>query len=172
MLKSKNFVCLVVAGLLLHGFRSAPLYAQEKLSSVAQKAQSIVEAAHAYISENSEDMDAVQKALEKDPRFRDDEKELYIFMHRYDIEKKEAVCCGQGIRPELLGKNMWQLRTPTGRLLFYEIAELVEKEGKGWLEYEWLNPYKRKIQIKVSYVMKIVLKNGQKAWVGCGFWKE
>ena len=144
----------------------------EKLSPFAKKAKAIVEAAYDYINEHSDDMDAVQKALEEDPRFRDDANELYVYMHAYNAENKEAICVGQGIRPELIGKNMWDLRTPNGRLLFHELAEMMEKDDKGWLEYEWLNPYKKKIQTKLSYTMKIVLKDGRKAWVGCGFWKE
>ena len=63
-------------------------------------------------------MDAVQRALETDPRFRDEQDQLYVFMHACNVEKREAICVGQGIKPELLGKNMWSLSTPTGRMPF------------------------------------------------------
>ena len=86
--------------------------------------------------------------------------------------KKKPFVAPMGVRPELVGKNMWSLRTPNGRLLFYELSELAERYGEGWLEYDWLNPFTKKIQTKRSYVKKIVLKDGRKAWVGCGFWKE
>lgn len=86
--------------------------------------------------------------------------------------RKKAVCCGQGSRPELVGKNMWHLRTPTGRLVFHEIARMIEKDGKGWIEYDWLNPYTKTIQTKISYVKGISLGDRGKAWVGCGFWKK
>ena len=145
---------------------------EDGLSPVSLKAKQIVEAAHAYILVHSDDMAAVQRALENDPRFFDHDQELYVFVHCYNIEKKEAICCGQGIRPELVGKNMWFLRTPNGRLLFNEMAQIVEKDGEGWIEYEWLNPYKKKIQTKRSYFKGIVLKDGRKCWVGCGFWKK
>jgi len=141
------------------------------LSPLAQKAKSIVEAAHAYVQEHSSDMDAVQKALMTDPGFRDNSDGLYIFMHCYNPEKEEAICCGQGVRPDLLGKNMWRLRTPNGRLLFHEFFELIEKKGEGWIEYEWLHPTQKKVQTKQSYVMKVILKDGRKAGIGCGFWK-
>lgn len=144
----------------------------EVLSPVALKAKAIVEAAHAYIRAHSDDMTAVQRALQHDSRFIDHDKGLYIFMHCYNAEKKEAICCGQGVRPELVGKNMWHLRTPNGRLLFHEMARIMERDGKGWIEYDWLNPYTKSIQTKLSYVKGIVLKDGRKAWVGCGFWKE
>ena len=145
---------------------------KEGLSPFSKKAKAIVEAAHSFIRANSHDMSVVQKALENDPRFFDHEKKLYVFVHCYNAAKEEAICCGQGIRPELVGKNMWHLRTPNGRLLFHEITQMIEANGKGWIEYEWLNPYTKKIQTKRSYMKKIILKDGQKAWVGCGFWKE
>ena len=141
-------------------------------SSVAQKAKAIVEAAHVFVLEHSDDMAAFQKALQNDPAFSDHEKKLYIFMHCYNKEQQEAVCCGQGIRPELVGKNMWFLRTPNGRLIFHEFANMIEKNGEGWIEYDWLNPYRLKIQTKMSFLKGITLRNGQKAWVGCGFWKS
>ncbi len=145
---------------------------ETRLSPVALKAVEIVDAAYTYILEHSDNMTAVQQVLQEDPRFFDREKELYVFVHCYNVKEKEAICCGQGVRPELVGKNMWRLRTPNGRLLFHEMAEMVEKSGGGWIEYEWLNPYKKRIQTKRSYFKGIVLKDGRKAWVGCGFWKE
>lgn len=152
------------------------LAAAEKaaISSPARKDKAIamVKAVHAYVSRHGEDMAAVQKALETDPRFRDDENQLYIFMHAYDFQKKEAICIAQGIRPELVGKNMWRLRTPNGRLLFQEEVALVEQKDEFWLEYEWLNPYTKTIQTKQSFFKKIILKDGRNAWIGCGFWKE
>jgi signal transduction histidine kinase len=149
-------------------------WAQEKepLSPVALKAMEIVDASYAYILEHSDDMSAVQQALQNDSRFHDHDKELYVFMHCYNVKEKEAICCGHGIRPELVGKNMWHLRTPNGRLLFHEMARMAERDGGGWIEYEWLNPYKKRIQTKCSFFKGIVLKDGRNAWVGCGFWKQ
>ncbi len=144
----------------------------EELSQLAMKAKAIVEAAHSFIIDHSDDMSFVQKALQEDPRFSDHDKRLYIFMHAYNAEKEEAICIGQGIRPEFIGKNMWSLRTPNGRLVFHEMIELAEQYDEFWLEYEWLNPYTKTIKTKFSFFKKIVLKDGRKAWVGCGFWKE
>ena len=144
----------------------------QDLSPVALKTKQIVEAACSYISAHSEDMQAVQHALQNDSRFIDHKDRLYIFMHCYNAEKKEAVCCGQGIRPELVGRNMWHLRTPNGRLLFQEIEQLIKRDGGGWLEYDWLNPYTNKIQTKRSYVKGAILKDGRKVWIGSGYWKD
>jgi signal transduction histidine kinase len=125
-------------------------------SPVAQKAKTIVEAASDYIRTHSKDMVAVQNAIRSDPRFSDPENALYVFMHCYDVARKEAIVCAHGIRPELIGKNMWHLRTPNGRLLFHEIARMVEKNGGGWIEYDWLNPFSNRLQTKISYVKGVV----------------
>ena len=170
-----KYISVYISALFVFCIISVPFVsAQERevLSPVAMKAKAIVDAAHSFIRAHSDDMPAVQKALQKDPRFIDHDKKLYVFVHCYNAAKEEAICCGQGIRPELVGKNMWHLRTPNGRLLFHEIMQMIEANGKGWIEYEWLNPYTKKIQTKCSYVRGIVLKDGRKAWVGCGFWKE
>ena len=140
-------------------------------SPVSLKTRQIVEAAYKFTKENSSDMQKVQKALQTDSRFFDNDLELYIFMHAYSRDKKEAVVCAHAVRPELIGKNMWHLRTPNGRQLFAELTDLIEEEGEGWLEYEWLNPFTNKIQTKVSFIKGIVLNDGRTAWIGCGFWQ-
>ena len=141
-------------------------------SPLALKTKAIVETAHAYIVEHQDDMPAIQKALQSDPRFIDRDRGLYVFMHCYNAAEKEAICCGQGMRPELVNKNMWHLRTPNGRLLFHELIQMIERDGEGWIEYDWLNPQYNKIQTKVSFVKGILLNDGRKAWVGGGFWKS
>ncbi len=139
---------------------------------LAPKVKTLVEKAHEFVRKQAKDMDAVQKAFASDPRFRDDENELYLFMHAYNAEKKEAICIAQGIRPELVGKNMWGLRTPNGRLLFQEEVALMQNQDQFWLEYEWLNPYSQTIETKRSFFKQIVLKDGRTAWIGCGYWKD
>ena len=143
----------------------------QELSPVSQKAKTMVEAVYEYINSRGQDPAYLQKALETSPDFRDDENRLYIFMHAYDLKKKLAVCIGQGIRPELVGKNMWHLRTPSGRHLFPEFIDLINHHGEGWIEYDWLNPYINKIQTKKSFIKGVTLKDGRTAWIGCGFWK-
>jgi signal transduction histidine kinase len=170
-----KYITAYISALFVFCLISAPFVSaqeREELSPVAMKVKAIVDAAYSFVRAHSDDMSAVQKALQKDPRFIDHDKKLYVFIHCYNAAKEEAICCGQGIRPELVGKNMWHLRTPNGRLLFHEIMQMIEADGKGWIEYEWLNPYTKKIQTKRSYVRGIVLKDGRKAWIGCGFWKE
>ena len=145
---------------------------EEPPSPIARRTKAIVKEAIAYVHAHSDDLSDVQKAFQNDSRFIDRDKGLHIFAHFYDAAKKEAICFGQGMRPKLVGKNMWHLRTPNGRLIVQEIVTMIERDGKGWMEYYWLNPYTKKLQIKISYLEGIVMKDGRKGWVGCGFWKE
>lgn len=135
------------------------------------RVKAIVYQAYDFVGEQGQDMDSVQRAFENDARFRDDSRQLYIFMHAYNAQKKEAICVAQGKRPELVGKNMWGLRSPSGRLTFQEQTAIIEKKDEFWLEYEWLNPYTLTVQIKRSFFKKIVLHDGRNAWIGCGYWK-
>lgn len=140
--------------------------------SMDSRIKKIVYQAHAFVLENKFDMPIIQKAFETDPRFIDNKLMAYIFMHAYNSEKKEAICIAQGVKPELIGKNMWSLRTPDGRLLFQEEIKLIEKYDEFWLEYDWLNPFTKSIQTKRSFFKRIVYPDGRKAWVGSGYWKN
>jgi len=140
------------------------------LNNTEKKVKTLVIEAYSFFRENSRNMTKVQRAFET--KFRDDNNQLYLFMHAYNKEKKEVICVAQGIKPQLVGKNMWGLRTPHGRLLFHEAIEMIEKNDEFWLEYEWLNPYTNTIQIKKSFFKKIILKDGRDAWIGTGYWKN
>ncbi|HPJ34528.1 MAG TPA: cache domain-containing protein [Spirochaetota bacterium] len=143
---------------------------KQSLNYTEKKVKALVNEAYAFFIENSGNMKTVQRAFET--KFRDDENQLYIFMHSYNAEKKEAICIAHGIKPQLIGKNMWGLRTPHGRLLFQEEIELISKNDEFWLEYEWLNPYSNTIQIKKSLFKKVTLQDGRSAWIGSGYWKK
>lgn len=145
---------------------------KESFPDAQIKVTAMVEAAHTYVRGHLDNMAAVQASLQNDPEFIDHDRNLYIFIHSYNIEMEEAICLGHGMRPELIGKNMWGLRTPHGRLLFKEISRMIETDGEGWLEYDWLNPHTQALQTKRSFIKGIILKDGRKAWVGCGFWKD
>ena len=171
-MKFPSYFLLVAIFLSIIASFEADAGESETLPPVALKTKEIVDAAHDFVRKHSGDMAFVQHNLQTNSAFFDRERKLYVFIHCYDIERQEAICCGHGIRPELLGKNMWNLRTPNGRLPFHEIAQMIEKDGKGWIEYDWLNPFTKNLQTKISYIKGIVLEDGRKAWVGCGFWKE
>jgi len=89
--------------------------------------------------------------------------ELYLFAYDY-----KGTCLAQGAKPQFVGKNLWNLKTPTGTYLFRDLTATAKKGG-GWMEYQWMNPYKKKLMTKESYIMPI---EGKEIYVGCGFFKE
>ena len=99
----------------------------------------------------------VEAAVEafKTPEFKHGD--LYLFCYDY-----KGTCLAHGAMPKLLGKNLWDLKTPTGTFVIREQVGLAQKGG-GWFEYQWI------VVDKVSYVMPVA---GKDAFLGCGFYKE
>lgn len=89
--------------------------------------------------------------------------DLYLFA--YDFKGN---CLAQGAKPEFVGKNLWNLKTPTGTYLFHDLTALA-KNGGGWIEYQWMNPFKKKLMTKESFIMPV---EGKEIFVGCGYFKE
>jgi methyl-accepting chemotaxis protein len=55
-------------------------------------------------------------------------------------------------KPELDGKDVSDLKDPTGKKLFVEFAEVVKKEGAGFVSYMWPKPGFTEPVPKISYV--------------------
>ncbi|GAB3367630.1 MULTISPECIES: methyl-accepting chemotaxis protein [Giesbergeria] len=56
------------------------------------------------------------------------------------------------IKPDLDGKNMLQLKDPTGKLFFNEMVSKVKASGAGFVDYMWPKPGHETPVPKVSYV--------------------
>ena len=149
----KNFwvalLSLLVIGVLFMG----TAYADQKEDTLA-----LVKKGAEYVKANGPEKAA--KAFTTDEFKKGD---LYLFAYNYD-----AVCLAQGARPDLVGKNLSKLKTPSGEFLFTNLID-VSKKGGGWYEYQWMHPYKKKLGDKVSYIQPV---DGMEAFVGCGYWKE
>ena len=73
------------------------------------------------------------------------------------------------INPALDGKDLSQNKDPNGKFLFNEFVNVVNKEGKGVVEYMWSKPGFEKPQPKISYV------EGLKEWgwiIGTGVYAD
>jgi len=71
--------------------------------------------------------------------------------------------------PEKEGKNMLDLKDVNGKpigKMFVNAAK--QKEGKGWVFYEWTKPGQDKPVWKASFIKKAVAPSGIKYLVGCG----
>jgi methyl-accepting chemotaxis protein len=57
------------------------------------------------------------------------------------------------IKPELNGNDLTSMKDPNGMALFVEFANVVRKDGAGFVPYEWPKPGFGKPQPKLSYVV-------------------
>ncbi len=76
--------------------------------------------------------------------FRD--RDLYVFC--IDME---GVLLSQPIKPELVGKNMFNFNK-YGDLLFQDMIAVAKKSGSGWVDYKWPYPGTDEIKPKTSYI--------------------
>ncbi len=76
--------------------------------------------------------------------FRD--RDLYVFC--IDME---GVLLSQPIKPELVGKNMFNFNK-YGDLLFQDMIAVAKKSGAGWVDYRWPHPGTDEIRPKTSFI--------------------
>jgi methyl-accepting chemotaxis protein len=56
------------------------------------------------------------------------------------------------MKPELNGQDLSNNKDPNGKRLFVEFADVVRKQGSGFVDYQWPKPGKDAPQPKLSYV--------------------
>ena len=76
--------------------------------------------------------------------FRD--RDLYVFC--IDME---GVLLSQPIKPELVGRNMFNFNK-YGDLLFQDMINVAQETGSGWVDYRWPYPGTDEIRPKTSYI--------------------
>ncbi|QJB55778.1 cache domain-containing protein [Pseudodesulfovibrio sp. zrk46] len=87
--------------------------------------------------------------------------DYYLLFYTFD-----GNCLALGAKPEVAGKNRWNVHDPDG---VYQIREMVNlaKMGGGWVEYKYANPSTGKVQPKKTYVRPVP---NMDAFVGCGIY--
>ena len=81
-----------------------------------------------------------------DPNGEYRDRDLYVFC--IDME---GVLLSQPIKPELVGKNMYNFNK-YGDLLFQDMVALAKASGSGWVDYRWPHPSTNEIRPKASYI--------------------
>ncbi len=77
-------------------------------------------------------------------RFGDDG---YIFVVNYD-----GVTLMNGVQPELVGKNLWEMTDPYGVKVIQEERKAAETPGGAFIHYHWEKPTTKCICPKISFV--------------------
>ena len=121
------------------------------LSLAAQDAtpaetETLVKAAIAFAKANGRDA-VIKEVTKAGGQFHKHGGELYVFI--YDMDGK-VVAHGQGASK--IGVNQMNAKDPDGVDYIKERINLAKAKGKGWHNYQYVNPTTMKKQPKTSYI--------------------
>ncbi|MFZ1375199.1 MAG: cache domain-containing protein [Geothrix sp.] len=120
-----------------------PLAAQD--ASPAET-ETLVKEAIAFAKANGKEA-AVKEITKTGGKFHRHGGELYVFI--YDMDGK-VVAHGQGASK--IGVNQMNAKDPDGVEFVKERIKLAKAKGKGWHDYQYVNPTTQKKQPKTSYI--------------------
>lgn len=89
-------------------------------------------------------------------------KELYVFV--FDMDGKYMA---SGADPKLVGTNAYDLKDAAGKYLVREMIAKAKSDGKGQVDYVWLNRVDNRVENKRSLVHRV----GDYV-VGVGYYNE
>ncbi|MEG2050606.1 MAG: cache domain-containing protein [Comamonas sp.] len=129
------------------------LFAQAGLAGAAvepteKDAIAMAERGAAFIKAHGE-KEMMKKLSAKDPEFV--QGELYVDMR--DI--KTGIVLAHPINPSIVGKDLTDVPDANGKKYRREIIELAQKQGKGWVDYQYKNPVSGKIEPKTTYILRV-----------------
>jgi cytochrome c len=127
-------------------------FAFTALSAVAQttpssygsvaEAEAMVKKAVAFYKKNGREK-AVAEFQKSPGPFVD--RDLYVTVYNL---KGDAL---SHINPKMVGKNMMDLRDPTGKYHIRERMEAAAKGNSGWQDFQFFNPVSKKVEPKRMY---------------------
>ena len=88
--------------------------------------------------------------------------ELYMFAYDFSGINKAL-----GSNPKMVGKNLYNLKDGSGKMLIQELITIAKDKGEGWLDYKWSHPITKKTTDKTSYIKKI----NDDLFIGTGYYK-
>ena len=133
-----SLLCLAFAG----GSVSAAVEATEK------DAIAMAERGAAFMKAHGKE-EMMKKITAKDPDFV--QGSLYVDMR--DI--KTGIVLAHPINPSIVGKDLTDVPDANGKKYRREIIELAQKQGKGWVDYQYKNPTSGKIEPKTTYILRV-----------------
>jgi cytochrome c len=153
----KRVLYILTALLFLAG--ATAIQAGDGAHGSADQAKAMIEKADLFFKAHGKDA-AYAAFTEKTEGFVLND--IYIFVVDYD-----GMTLAHGGNAKLVGKNMLNLKDTDGKLFIQEMINTAQKGG-GWIDYKWVNPQSKKIEMKTTLVKPI---EGQKAFFGCGIYK-
>ncbi|RAI36451.1 methyl-accepting chemotaxis protein [Rhodoplanes serenus] len=137
---------------------------QVELQHLGEIAFSIIKDEHAAAQKGTvSDAEARQRAMTRLAALRYAGNE-YFFIN--DPQNRALMNPGS---PQIVGKDMTDVKDPTGKRLVVEMAEVVKQKGEGFVDYLWPKAGSDKPQPKITYVI------GFKPWgwvIGTGVYVD
>jgi methyl-accepting chemotaxis protein len=137
---------------------------QVELQHLGEIALSIIKDEHAAAQKGTvPDAEARQRAMTRLAALRYAGNE-YFFIN--DPQNRALMNPGS---PQIVGKDMTDVKDPTGKRLVVEMAEVVKQKGEGFVDYLWPKAGSDKPQPKITYVI------GFKPWgwvIGTGVYVD
>ncbi|RFP09278.1 histidine kinase [Duganella sp. BJB488] len=133
-------------GALLAATALSPASAQDRLST-RDEAVSFVRKAAAYLRQQGR-----EQALRdfNNPKGPFVERELYIVV--LDLG---GTLLADGSNPRLVNKSLIDLRDVNGKYFVREELKMARDTGKGWVDFQWLNPVSKTMEARSSYFERV-----------------
>ncbi|SFV11509.1 cache domain-containing protein [Pseudoduganella namucuonensis] len=78
------------------------------------------------------------------------DRELYII-----VLDMTGVLLADPLHPKLINKPLFDLRDVNGKYFVREELKLAKEKGKGWVDFQWLNPVSKNMEPRSSYIEKV-----------------
>lgn len=167
MLKPRRMIigCLALTFALAFALAGAPCLslaasADSANTDDAARAVALAERAAAFVAAHGQGK-AVAAFHDPKGQFRDGE--LYILFYAFD-----GTCLANGAKPQLAGKNRYDVHDPDGVYQIREMIRLSKGDG-GWVRYKYDNPISKIVEPKATYAMRAP---GLEAFVACGIYGD
>jgi len=137
-----KFIAAVLFSVLFHCTVCAAGEHAEREDAIA-----LVKKAAAYIKQNGKD-----KALGEfnNPKGSFVVGELYIV-----VLDMSGVLLADGAKPKLIGMSLLDIKDLNGKQFVREEVELAKAKGKGWVDFEWVNPVTKAMEPRSTYFERV-----------------
>jgi signal transduction histidine kinase len=134
----------IIAALLAFPFHAA-VAADEH--ATRDEAVAFVKKAIAYIKQNGK-----EKAIAEfgNPQGQFIDRELYIV-----VLDMNGVVLASGANAKLVGKALLDIKDVNGKQFVREEIDVAKNKGKGWVDFEWVNPVNKKIEPRSVYLERV-----------------
>ncbi|HEU4844664.1 MAG TPA: cache domain-containing protein [Burkholderiaceae bacterium] len=111
-------------------------------------AVAMAERGAAYMKAHGRD-EMMKRISARDPDFV--QGALYVDMR----DLRTGIVLAHPINPSIVGKDLLDVPDASGKRYRRDIIELAQKQGKGWVDYQYRNPTSGKIEPKTTYILRV-----------------